>query len=195
MVLRLSTFPSDVRGVVLTGLSTATNAVVAATDTVLAALGKLQAQLANYTLNAAAAITGGTISNAVINTAALDTSLDLNFLSGVLDSRISFTRASTATYFDQNGVMQTAAANQPRFDRAPAIVDSASAPYVYPPLGLLIEESRTNLLLNSATLSTQSVTVTRLRPRFRSTAPAPSRCQAPIRAVLSGPAPFPHGSR
>jgi hypothetical protein len=36
-----------VRGVVLTGLSTATNAVIAATDTILQALGKLQAQINN----------------------------------------------------------------------------------------------------------------------------------------------------
>jgi hypothetical protein len=92
---------------------------------------------------------GGTISNAVINTAALDTSLDLNFLSGVLDSRISFTRGSVATYFDANGVMQTAAANVARFDHAPTLVASASAPYVFTPLGLLIEESRTNSIRNS----------------------------------------------
>ena len=38
-------FFTDVRAATLTGLSTATNAVVAATDTVLAAIGKLQAQL------------------------------------------------------------------------------------------------------------------------------------------------------
>ena len=40
-----SDFATDVRATVLTGLSTATNAVVAATDTVLAAIGKLQAQV------------------------------------------------------------------------------------------------------------------------------------------------------
>lgn len=38
-------FFTDVRAATLTGLSTATNAVVAATDTVLAAVGKLQAQV------------------------------------------------------------------------------------------------------------------------------------------------------
>lgn len=38
-------FATDVRAAVLTGLSTATNAAVAATDTVLAAFGKLQAQI------------------------------------------------------------------------------------------------------------------------------------------------------
>lgn len=40
-----SDFFTDVRAATLTGLSTATNAVVAATDTVLAAIGKLQAQV------------------------------------------------------------------------------------------------------------------------------------------------------
>jgi hypothetical protein len=45
MVLRLSTFPTDVASVLLTGLSIATNAAIVATDTVLVALGKLQAQL------------------------------------------------------------------------------------------------------------------------------------------------------
>src|SRR6185312_8326353 len=38
-------FATDVRAAVLTGLSTATSAVIAATDTVLGALGKLQAQI------------------------------------------------------------------------------------------------------------------------------------------------------
>ena len=39
-------------------------------------------------------------------------SLDLSFMSaGSLDPRITFTRASTGTYFDSSGVMQTAATN------------------------------------------------------------------------------------
>ena len=41
-------FATDVRGAVLTGLSTATNAVVAATDTVLQAIGKLQKQITDH---------------------------------------------------------------------------------------------------------------------------------------------------
>jgi hypothetical protein len=68
-----------------------------------------------------------------------------------LDPRITFTRASIATYFDQLGVMQTAASGVARFDHNPLTDES---------LGLLIEEQRTNLVLNSATLSTQNVTVT-----------------------------------
>lgn len=41
-------FATDVRGAVLTGLSTATNAVVTATDTVLQAIGKLQKQITDH---------------------------------------------------------------------------------------------------------------------------------------------------
>lgn len=52
----------------------------------------------------------------------------------------TLTRASTGTYFDSSGILQTAATNTPRFDYDP-VTHSAK--------GLLIEESRTNLLLNS----------------------------------------------
>jgi hypothetical protein len=45
-------FATDVRTAVLTGLSTATSAVIAATDTVLGALGKLQAQITDNLLPA-----------------------------------------------------------------------------------------------------------------------------------------------
>jgi hypothetical protein len=68
-----------------------------------------------------------------------------------LDPRITFTRASTATYVGSNGLIQTAASGVARFDHNPTTGES---------LGLLVEPARTNLLLNSATLSTQSATVT-----------------------------------
>jgi len=75
--------------------------------------------------------------------------LSLDFMSdGMLDPRITFTRASSATYTDASGVIQTAAVNQPRWDYANGVLR-----------GLLIEEARTNILLNSAVLSTQSVSV------------------------------------
>ena len=62
--------------------------------------------------------------------------LDLQFATTkTLDSRISFSRASTATYVDSNGVIQTAAADTARFDHNPDTLES---------LGLLVEESRTN---------------------------------------------------
>ena len=66
-------------------------------------------------------------------------------------SLVTFTRASSGTYVGSDGVLQTAATNAPRFDHDPTTGES---------LGLLVEEQRTNLLLNSGTLSTQSVTVT-----------------------------------
>ena len=78
-------------------------------------------------------------------------SLSLDFMTpGTLDPRITFTRASTATYTDASGTIQTAAVNAPRWDYDPV---------THALKGLLIEEARTNVLLNSAVLSTQSVTV------------------------------------
>ncbi|MFN8370254.1 MAG: hypothetical protein U0T83_06480 [Bacteriovoracaceae bacterium] len=44
----ISTLAADVRAIVLTGLSTATNSAVTATDTILAAFGKLQSQISYY---------------------------------------------------------------------------------------------------------------------------------------------------
>ncbi len=63
----------------------------------------------------------------------------------------SFTRASTATYFDNTGTMQTAAIDARRFNYDPVTLQS---------LGMLAEDQRTNLVLNSATGTNQSVTVT-----------------------------------
>jgi hypothetical protein len=46
-------------------------------------------------------------------------SLSLNFQTGSLDPRVTFTRASSATYFDSTGTLQTASTNVPRFDYGP----------------------------------------------------------------------------
>ncbi len=68
-------------------------------------------------------------------------SLHLDFLTGTsLDSRVTFTRSTTATFFGSNGSLQVAAINAPRFDYSP----STSAL-----LGLLIEEQRTNSIRNN----------------------------------------------
>ena len=53
---------------------------------------------------------------------------------------ITFTRPSSATYFDADGVLQTAANDVARFDHDPVNGNSR---------GLLIEEARTNLVLRS----------------------------------------------
>jgi len=82
--------------------------------------------------------------------------LVLNFVNTTaLDSRITFTRSTTATVTNSSGVIQSSAINSPRFDYDPVTLA---------PKGLLIEDQRVNLLLNSlidgTSLSTQSVTVT-----------------------------------
>ena len=65
-------------------------------------------------------------------------SLNLNFArSRSLDPRITFDRASTATYVDSNGFVRTANEDEPRFDHDPETGES---------LGLLIEGTRTNQL-------------------------------------------------
>jgi len=58
-----------------------------------------------------------------------------------LDPRITFTRASTATYTNSNGLLTSSATNTPRFDYNP----NTGAPQ-----GLLVEEQRTNLLTYSS---------------------------------------------
>jgi hypothetical protein len=76
-----------------------------------------------------------------------DPTLDLNFeetktltddVSGT--NLITFSRASSGTYVDSDGLIKTAVTDAPRFDHDPVTGES---------LGLLIEESRTNLLAYS----------------------------------------------
>lgn len=63
----------------------------------------------------------------------------------------TFTRSSTATFVGSNGLIQSAAINQPRFDHDPITLACK---------GLLTEEQRTNLVFPSETLTTQTRTVT-----------------------------------
>jgi hypothetical protein len=56
------------------------------------------------------------------------------------ESIVTFTRASSGTYFDSDGIMQTAASDVPRFDHDPTSRAS---------LGLMIEGSATNSIRNN----------------------------------------------
>ena len=78
---------------------------------------------------------------AIANLPNLRPSLLLDFSnSGRVDPRITFSRASTATYFDNKGVLRTAPTGVPRIDYDPATGKCR---------GLLVEEQRTNLLTYS----------------------------------------------
>ena len=70
-------------------------------------------------------------------------SLDINFaaVNEILDSRITFTRASSATRTNASGVIETVLSDVARFDYDPETLA---------PKGLLIEEQRTNLLTYSS---------------------------------------------
>lgn len=68
----------------------------------------------------------------------------------IINTSGSITRSSVGTYFDSTGTMQTAAINQVRENYDPITREF---------LGVLIENSATNILLNTLSLSTQTVTV------------------------------------
>lgn len=81
--------------------------------------------------------------------------LALDFTTASLDARVTVTRSlNTATRTNASGILEIVNANLPRFDYDPSTLACK---------GLLIEEARTNLLLNSlidgTNLSTQSVTL------------------------------------
>ena len=68
----------------------------------------------------------------------IESTLNMDFAkSRKVDSRITFSRGSIATYYDATGTVQYAVNNQPRIDYNPTTNEC---------LGLLIEESRTNVL-------------------------------------------------
>jgi hypothetical protein len=72
-------------------------------------------------------------------------SLVLDFAgTGTLDSHITFTRSTTGTYYNSSGVLSTAAIDVPRFDYNPSTKVA---------LGLLIEQSSTNLITYSQDFS------------------------------------------
>jgi len=71
-----------------------------------------------------------------LNFPTIEPSLKLDFANArALDPRITFTRASRATYVGRDGLIKTAGEDEPRFDHDPATGES---------LGLLIEGSSNN---------------------------------------------------
>ena len=82
-------------------------------------------------------------------------SLDLNFAKNksLIDNvsgknLVDFSRNSIGTYIGEDGLIKTAGINKPRFDHNPVTGES---------LGLLVEEQRTNLVLNSESSSSWGV--------------------------------------
>ena len=72
--------------------------------------------------------------------------LNLDFAkTKALDPRVTFTRASTATFVGADGLIKTAASGAARFDHNPATGES---------LGLLVEEARTNTIVSSSVFNT-----------------------------------------
>ena len=85
-----------------------------------------------------------------LNFPTIEPSLKLDFANArALDPRITFTRASTGTYVGRDGLIKTAGEDEARFDHDPTTGES---------LGLLIEESRTNLLPESEDLTSGLIT-------------------------------------
>ena len=76
-------------------------------------------------------------------------SLNLNFArSRSLDPRVSFTRASNATYVGRDGLIKTAGVDEPRFDHDPVTGES---------LGLLLETGRTNRAFGTPSAANSTV--------------------------------------
>jgi|GEM_PF-1007594 len=131
----------------LTGIPTAPTAAVNTDTTQLATTAFVTAErsntatLTNKTLTSPA-LTTESVNVVTNNLPAIRPSLLLDFAnSKTVDPRITFTRASTATYFDAQGLMRTAASGVPRIDHDPVTGECK---------GLLIEESRTNRCPSSA---------------------------------------------
>lgn len=134
-------------GAALTGTPTAPTAAVGTNTTQLATTAFVTAErsntvtLTNKTL-ASPALTTESVSVVTNNLPTIRPSLLLDFAnSKQFDPRINLNRASTATYFDAQGLMRTAASGVPRIDHDPTTGACR---------GLLIEESRTNRCPSSA---------------------------------------------
>jgi len=71
--------------------------------------------------------------------------LSLDFTTGVLDPRLTFTRLGNATFIGADGLVKTATTNTARFDYDPTSIGT--------PRGLLIESSATNICTYSGDMT------------------------------------------
>jgi len=118
---------------------------VTESDDAIAASGVALVKAAAEISEADDTIIGGTVSVPV---------LDLDFTAGALPTEVAFTRGSVATFVNASGLIEQVSGDTPRFHYDPITHECR---------GILVEEQRTNLLLNSllngTSLSTQDVTV------------------------------------
>lgn len=140
----VTTAADNIAAIVAAPTHAATATTQATTATTQAGIATTQAGIA--TTKAAEAAASAALAEAIALGVAsgrptIRPSLVLDFANaGVLDPRVTFTRASTARYFDANGVMQTAAVDECRFHHDPATGEA---------LGVYIEAAATNLLTYS----------------------------------------------
>ena len=138
------------------GMTTVGRAVLQATDAAAArtAIGAPSTAVATTSADGLMSATDKTLFDATYTFPAMRPSLILDFAnSGTVDPRVTFSRASTATYYDAYGVLKTALSGVPRIDYCPQTAGCR---------GLLIEEARTNRVLYSAQLDNASWTATRV---------------------------------
>lgn len=106
--------------------------------------------------------------------------LDLNFARDkVLPGFASFSRSSGATYFDANGVLQTASSGAARFDHSGGTS-----------LGLLIEEARTNVVLWNRDLTNAAWTASNVTVAKTATTTASVTRAADVCSILTSAFPF-----
>ena len=98
----------------------------------------------------------------VVEPAVLKMDFTTNSLNGIVNGAsvanlVIMNRASIGTFYNASGVLTTAAAHQPRFDHDPSSCADATATVAgncpRKPLGLLVEEGRTNRILSSSNLN------------------------------------------
>jgi hypothetical protein len=94
-------------------------------------------------------------------------------------SLVTFTRASSGTFVGSAGVLQTAATDVPRFDHNPTTGES---------LGLLVEESRTNLLVQSNGFDTTWANVNSTETAASGTAPDGTNAAWDLKDTVDGAA-------